>query len=148
MLRADESMTEAVRRVEANPTSVAIGMFNVFSPSPYRLIGTVLVRPSRSVMYDWSRCYLQDGIADAEFGKFMSSCRDAAPYAELGEFVASFAPPRAFTGLGALLKPNKIRGALKNEKFMCDCGDFCTLATIIARYMREVARFERARCRG
>ena len=133
-------------RVAANPMSEAIAMFNGFSANPYQLIGSgLLVNPASAVMFDWSHCYLQDGIADAELGQFMAASRDVASYGELRDFVAVYAPPRAFTGLGALFAPSKIRGALKNAKFQCDCSEFVTLAPIIARYLREVARFERAR---
>eukprot|EP00959_Pyramimonas_sp_CCMP1952_P287620 6015127-Pyramimonas_sp.AAC.1 len=70
----------------------------------------------------------------------MSSCRTVASYAELGELVRAIAPPRAFPRLGSLLGPNKIRNALKNDEFQSDCGEFCTLAQIASRYLREVAR--------
>ena len=133
-------------RVAANPASNDIAMFNGFSANPYQLIGSgLLVNPASAVMFDWSHCYLQDGAADAEFGQFMAASRDEASYDELRDFVAMYTPPRAFTALGALFKPSKIRGALKNAKFQCDCSEFVTLAPIAARYLREVARFERAR---
>ena len=137
------SITATVRRVAENQDS---HMHLGFNHNRFQLTGTSML-PSQAdaVMFDWSHTYLQDGITDAEFGQFMSACEGAASYHELHEFVAVFAPPRAFTGVDALFTPNKIRGALKNEKFMCDCGEFCTLAPMIARYLREVARFERAR---
>ena len=126
-------------RVAANPAS---DMFHGFSANPYQLIGSgLLANPASAVMFDWAHCYLQDGIADAEFGQFMAASRDVASYDELRDFVAVYTPPRAFTGLGALFKPPKIRGALKNAKFQCDCSEFVTLAPITARY----SRFERAR---
>ena len=129
-----------MRRVEANPTSDKIAMYRGFSANQYQLIGDMLVRPSRSIMYDWSHCYLQDGIGDAEFGTLMATCSDIATYSELAEFAALFAPPRAFTSLGPLFEPNKLRNALKDAKFQCDCSEFCTLAPIASRYLREVAR--------
>lgn len=133
-----------MRRVQANPMDERIGMYNGFSATPYQLIGRSLVRPSHSVMYDWSHTYLQDGICDAEFGTFMASCKEVAPYAELGEFVKAITPPRAFPRLDSLFEPSKIRNALKNLKFQSDCGEFCTLAPIASRYLREVARMRAA----
>ncbi|CAK0815790.1 unnamed protein product, partial [Prorocentrum cordatum] len=120
-----------------NPLDDRVALHNGFSRTPYQLIGDMLFRPSQSIMYDWSHTYLQDGICDAEFGTFMSSCRTVASYAELGELVRAIAPPRAFPRLGSLLGPNKIRNALKNDEFQSDCGEFCTLAQIASRYLRE-----------
>ena len=133
-----------MRRVQENPLDERIGLCNGFSVTPYQLIGGMLVRPSHSVMYDWAHTYLQDGICDAEFGTFMASCREVASYTELGEFVRAITPPRAFPRLGSLFEPNKIRNALKNYKFQSDCGEFCTLAPIASRYLREVARMRAA----
>ena len=87
-------------RVAANPMSESIAMFNGFGANRYQLIGSgLLVNPASAVMFDWSHCYLQDGIADAEFGQFMAASRDVASYDELRDFVAVYTPPRAFTGL-------------------------------------------------
>ena len=137
----DDSMVAAVRRVAANPDNQNISMFNGFSANPYQLIGSPLLSsPSRAVMYDWSHCYLQDGLADKEFGEFMAQHRDIAIYSELADYCSQFVAPRAYR-LNALFDPPKIRQALKTHKFKCDCSELATLAPMIARYLREVVRF-------
>ena len=139
----DDSMVAAVRRVAANPDNKDISMFNGFSANPYQLIGSrFLSSPSRAVMYDWSHCYLQDGLADKEFGEFMAQYRDIAIYSELADYCSQFVAPRAYR-LTALFDPPKIRQALKTHKFKCDCSELMTLAPMIARYVREVVRFGR-----
>ena len=131
-------------RVAANPMSEAIAMFNGFSANPYQLIGSrFLSSPSRAVMYDWSHCYLQGGLADNEFGEFMAQYRDIARYSELAEYCSRFVAPRVFSALNTLFDPPKIRQALKTHKFKCDCSELATLAPMIARYVREVVRFGR-----
>ena len=142
-LHTDDSMVDAVRRVEANP-STPISMANGFNPNPYQLIGTALLaRPARAVMYDWSHCYLQDGLADHEFGQFMSQYRSIAVYRELGEYCSQFASPRSSVSLDDLFESSRIRQALKTHKFKCDCSELATLAPLIARYLREVIRAPR-----
>ena len=143
-LHTDASMVAAVQRVEANPNNAEISMANGFNATPYQLIGSGLLRyPSRAVMYDWSHCYLQDGLADHEFGQFMSAHRAIAVYGELGEYCSRFAPPRAFGDTDALFETSRVKQALKTHKFKCDCSEFATLAPMIARHLREVVRFGR-----
>ena len=138
-LHTDDSMVAAVRRVAANPDNSNISMFNGFSANPYQLIGSrFLSHPSRAVMYDWSHCYLQDGLADKEFGEFMAQYRDIARYSELAEYCSRFVSPRVFSALNALFDPPKIRQALKTHKFKCDCSELATLAPMIARYLRDL----------
>ena len=140
-LHTDASMVAAVQRVEANPNNAEISMANGFNATPYQLIGSGLLRyPSRAVMYDWSHCYLQDGLADHEFGQFMSAHRAIAVYGELGEYCSQFASPRSFAAIDALFEPSRVKQALKTHKFKCDCSELATLAPLIARYLREVVR--------
>ena len=143
-LHTDDSMVAAVRRVEANPDDEDISMANGFNATPYQLIGSALLaHPSRAVMYDWSHCYLQDGILDHEFGEFMSVYRSIAVYSELGDYCSQFATPRTCPSLDTLFEPSRIRQALKKDKFKCDCSEMATLAPLIARYVREVIRAHR-----
>ena len=49
------------------------------------------------VMFDWAHIYVNDGVADDEFGrcmKFLSSHRSQTSYRELGEYVARFTLPK------------------------------------------------------
>lgn len=143
-MHTDDSMVAAVRRVEANPDNVEISMANGFNVTPYQLIGSgLLAHPTRAVMYDWSHCYLQDGLADHEFGQFMSQFRSVAVYSELRDYCSQFAPPRQHPSLDALFEPSRVRQALKMHKFKCDCSELATLAPLIARYVREVIRAPR-----
>ena len=94
-------------------------------------------------MYDWSRCYLQDGLADHEFGQFMSAHRAVAVYGELSEYCSQFVSPRACPAIDALFEPSRVKQALRTHKFKCDCSELATLAPLIARYLREVVRAPR-----
>ena len=94
-------------------------------------------------MYDWSHCYLQDGLADHEFGQFMSAHRAIAVYGELSEYCSQFVSPRACPAIDALFEPSRVKQALKTHKFKCDCSELATLAPLIARYLREVVRAPR-----
>ena len=137
-------MLAAVQRVEANPDDETVSMYNGFNANPYQLIGSgLLPSPVRAVMYDWSHCFLQDGIADREFGQFMSEHRSVADYGEFAEYCSHFVPPRQYSALAALFEPSRLRQALRTHKFKCDCSEFATLAPLIARYVREVIRAPR-----
>ena len=137
-------MVAAVQRVEANPDDETVSMYNGFNANPYQLIGSgLLPSPARAVMYDWSHCYLQDGIADREFGQFMSEHRSVADYGEFAEYSSRFVPPRQYSALTALFEPSRLRLALRTHRFKCDCSEFATLAPLIARYVREAVRLGR-----
>ena len=127
-----------MRRVEASPDPNT-SMYNGFNPSKFQLIGTAYMEtPAESIMFDWSHCYLQDGLGDNEFGVFMSSARAVAKYDELGKLVESYRLPRVASNVSALFDPSKFKRALSKGVFQCDCSEFATLAPIIARYLREV----------
>ena len=137
-------MLAAVQRVEANPDDETVSMYNGFNANPYQLIGSgLLPSPVRAVMYDWSHCFLQDGIADREFGQFMSEHRSVAVYDEFADYCSRFAPPRQYPALAALFEPSRLRQALRTHRFKCDCSEFATLAPLIARHVREVVRLGR-----
>lgn len=139
-MHTDASMVDAVRRVDANPNDVDISMYHGFNSNAYQLIGTPwLPLASEAVMFDWSHCYLQDGLADWEFGTFMKAMRAVAIYDELADFVGAYKLPRQYGSLQALFEPHKVKQALKVGKFQCDCSEFATLAPMIGRYLREVA---------
>ena len=131
-------MINAVRRVEANPDKDT-QMYHGFNPSKFQLIGSTYMRtPAESVMFDWSHCYLQDGLGDNEFGVFMKSAREVARYDELGKLAEAYKLPRATSSVSMLFESAKVKRALQTGTFQCDCSEFATLAPIIARYLREV----------
>ena len=78
------------------------------------------------------------GLADVEFGMFMSSCREHARYAELRDYMRALNVPRSYASLDSLFDAAKLRQALRVGKFQCDCSEFMTLAPAIGRYLREV----------
>ena len=59
-IHTDASLVDTVKVVGENPST---SMYLGFNANAFQLIGTVyLESPASSIMYDWSHCYLQDGL--------------------------------------------------------------------------------------
>ena len=94
------------------------------------------LRIASSVMFDWAHVYVNDGLADDEFGKCMKvlhSNRTATSYAELAEYVARFTLPKSSPSINRLFSESSNKNNLKKAGFTCSGSEFLTLAPIVLR---------------
>ncbi len=99
------------------------------------------LRIASSVMFDWAHVYVNDGLADDEFGKCMKvlhSNRTATSYAELAEYVARFTLPKSSPSINRLFSESSNKNNLKKAGFTCSGSEFLTLAPIVLRYFERV----------
>ena len=67
------------------------------------------------VMYDWAHVYVNDGVADEEFGRCMKvlhSDRTGSSYRELREYVARFTLPKSAPAVNRLFSDSAIKKQL------------------------------------
>ena len=100
------------------------------------------------MMYDWAHAYVNDGVADEEFGRCMKvlhSDRTGSSYRELREYVARFTLPKSAPAVNRLFSDSAIKNNLRKGSFTCSGSEFLTLAPIALRYFERVVA-ARNRC--
>ena len=105
--------------------------YNVWNPV---LDARVQLGVASCVMWDWSHCYVCDGVADVEFGLFMWTChsqKSYVTYAELAHYVREWAPPKDYPKLERILDPTSARNNLRKRLFTCSASEFLTNAPIL-----------------
>lgn len=95
-----------------------------------------------ALMFDWAHCYVCDGLADEEWGRFMkamSSARSKTTYKEFGQYVATWTFPKALPGnVGHLFTDSANRNNLARASFSSTASEFLTLCPVMLRYMTHI----------
>jgi len=147
-LHTDESLRALVLKLHGYKDVLTKAEFELreqlfgFNWTPHSLILNERLRLNAvsCLMFDWSHCYVCDGIADAEFGTLMKRLhtqRSATTYQELGSYVEAWTFP-AHRKLGHLFSESASKANLRKGAFNCTASEFLTLAPVLARYLSTV----------
>ena len=150
----DENLRETVQRIASHHAAfVAETMSKGDFETREMVLGWTWVRGNpilndkyrlkvaSSVMFDWAHVYVNDGLADDEFGKCMKvlhSSRSASTYTELEQYVARFTLPKASPTIVRLFSESANKNNLRKASFTCSGSEFLTLAPIALRYFERV----------
>ena len=99
------------------------------------------LRIASSVMFDWAHCYVNDGLADSEFGQCMKrlrTARTASTYEEIGKYVATFSFPAGRGDLTHLFERSANKNNYNKGSFTSTGSDLLTLAPVLLRYFTKV----------
>ncbi len=151
----DEEMKETLRRLDAHHEAMVAGTMNKqdfeareqvlgwsWVPQHPALTDKYRLRLASSAMFDWAHVYVNDGLADEEFGRCMKALqqhRAASCYRELEQYVATFTLPKCSPSIIRLFSESASKNNLRKGGFTCSGSEFLTLAPIALRYFQRVA---------
>ena len=150
----DENMRDTLRRLEAHHDSFVAGDMTkhdfemreivlgwTWVPDNPILVPKFRLNIASCVMFDWAHVYVNDGVADAEFGrcmKVMHSHRSQSSYCNLREYIARFTLPKCAPAISRLFSDSAIKNNLRKVSFTCSFRECLTLAPIALRYFERV----------
>ena len=149
----DETIRATVRRLNAHHTlfkagALTKGKYDLKSAmlgwnwTPHNIILNEKFRlqVASSVMYDWAHTYVNDGLADTEFGQCMKKLQGTASnYMEAGVYVSTFSFPKAQTSRWEhLFSADSNRNNYKKGSFTCTATEFLALTPVLHRYFTRV----------
>ena len=155
----DENIRETLRRLDSHHDAYMAGtMSKAEFEARETVLGWTWVRDhpalvdkyklniASCVMFDWAHVYVNDGVADDEFGRCMRvlhSHRTDSSYHELGEYVARFTLPKSAPSITRLFSDSAIKNNLRKSSFTCSFSEFLTLAPIALRWFERVVAARR-----
>ena len=150
----DDTIKEVVHRLNEHHTAMMAGDmtrdefearemvlgWNWVRDNPI-LVEKYRLRIASIVMFDWAHVYVNDGLADLEFGKCMKvlhSHRTDSTYSELGQYIARFTLPKKAVSITRLFTDAANKNNLRKGGFICSGSEFLMLTPIALRYFERV----------
>ena len=157
-LHTDASLKAALAKLEVlhrtdTPANLAYHETYVygFTHNPFNILvdPKFAIDAPSSFMFDWAHVYVADGLLDTEFGACMKQMHTSitqhrmvhgCTYAALHEYMERWTMPQARGNPQRLLDADHARKHLKSGDFASTASEMLTIAPVVARFMRNVAK--------